>query len=117
MALNGEYADLLLKLNDLKSKFYILDLQKFYLYILDSLALKVKYYELYGELAEQVILLFFEIVRAFTKRSELKKSFLEFFHSYKITARNEIIRANNLVTLMTMHQSKGLKGESNLCCF
>ena len=117
MALNGEYADLLLKLNDLKSKFYILDLQEFYLYILDSLALRVKYYELYGELAEQVILLFFEIVRAFTKRSELKKSFLEFFHSYKITARNEIIRANNLVTLMTMHQSKGLQARVTYVAF
>ena len=109
LLINKDYLNSLAILNDLKAKFHLLDLEEFFSYILDSLALREKYYQIYGALAEQLIMLFLNIAKNFNKRSKNKKEFLEFIYSYKISAKNEILKSSELVTIMTMHQAKGLQ--------
>jgi len=97
------------KLENLQEMANILDLEGFYLHILETIGLRHAYLENYGRKAASIIELFLNIVTSFAERDSDKKKFLEFIHSYEIMAKSEIVSDLNNVQLMTMHQSKGLQ--------
>ncbi len=86
-----------------------LALDEFYLYLLDICGLREKYILQYGKEINDLINCFLKIVNDFHLRDMNNKNFLEFIHSYNVSASINMVNANDILNIMTIHKAKGLQ--------
>jgi ATP-dependent helicase/nuclease subunit A len=84
-------------------------LDEFYLYLLDYFGLREKYIKQYGKTINDLLNSFLDIAANFTARNDNKKDFLEFMHNYDIQGQINMVEAEDIVKIMTIHKAKGLQ--------
>ena len=104
-----EYKKICSLLEDIKKKENIFSLGEFYLYILESLGFKNKYFELYGNITSSICYRFLGLIENFEKLQKTNYEFLEYLHSYPIIVEEQLEENINKVNLLTAHSSKGLQ--------
>lgn len=104
-----KYDNICVELDKIIDLVAILNIEEFYLYIIELYNLRTKYCEIYGKQADRLIKLFLQIIQNFEQHSSNYLEFLEYLLRSNITVQNEITDNIDSVKILSVHASKGLQ--------